>query len=195
MVHNGIEYGDMQLISEAYDVLISVGGLTNEELHEAFLEWNRSELESFLIEITADIFSVKDDKGEGYLVDKILDKTGMKGTGKWTVQQAAELSVAAPTIAASLDSRFLSGLKEERLAAASIFREAGVGDILKNESVNKKQLMRCFLAGSKTRSTTYFNYSLQLFRLACSLQPCLACTEDDKEMREEGIMFVEKGGM
>ncbi|KAJ7558912.1 hypothetical protein O6H91_04G061600 [Diphasiastrum complanatum] len=141
MVHNGIEYGDMQLISEAYDVLKSVGGLTNEELHEAFSEWNRSELESFLIEITADIFSVMDDKGEGYLVDKILDKTGMKGTGKWTVQQAAELSVAAPTIAASLDSRFLSGLKEERLAAASIFREAGVGDILKNESVNKKQLI------------------------------------------------------
>jgi len=105
MVHNGIEYGDMQLISEAYDVLKNVGGLSNEELAGIFDEWNKGELESFLIEITADIFKVKDDLGEGELVDKILDKTGMKGTGKWTVQQAAELSVAAPTIAASLDCR------------------------------------------------------------------------------------------
>jgi 6-phosphogluconate dehydrogenase len=86
-----------------------VGGLSNKELHETFFEWNKGELESFLIEITADIFSVPDDKGEGQLVDKVLDKTGMKGTGKWTVQQAAELSVATPTIATSLDLRFLSG--------------------------------------------------------------------------------------
>jgi len=141
MVHNGIEYGDMQLISEAYDVLKSVGGLTDEELHETFTEWNAGELESFLVEITADIFSVKDDKGDGFLVDKILDKTGMKGTGKWTVQQAAELSIAAPTIAASLDSRFLSGLKEERLEAARIFKEAGVGDILAVKNLDKKVLV------------------------------------------------------
>lgn len=141
MIHNGIEYGDMQLISEAYDVLKSVGGLTNEELHETFAEWNEGELESFLIEITCDIFSVKDDKADGFLVDKILDKTGMKGTGKWTVQQAAELSIAAPTIAASLDSRFLSGLKEERLEAARIFKEAGVDDILAVKDLDKKQLV------------------------------------------------------
>ncbi|KAE9451104.1 hypothetical protein C3L33_17003, partial [Rhododendron williamsianum] len=118
MIHNGIEYGDMQLIAEAYDVLKSVGKLSNEELHKVFSEWNKGELLSFLIEITADIFKIKDDKGDGYLVDKVLDKTGMKGTGKWTVQQAAELSIAAPTIASSLDSRFLSGLKEERVEAA-----------------------------------------------------------------------------
>eukprot|EP00245_Coleochaete_scutata_P004055 TRINITY_DN1623_c0_g1_i1.p1 TRINITY_DN1623_c0_g1~~TRINITY_DN1623_c0_g1_i1.p1 ORF type:complete len:567 (-),score=127.77 TRINITY_DN1623_c0_g1_i1:596-2296(-) len=141
MVHNGIEYGDMQLISEAYDVLKSVGGLTNEELHQTFAEWNKSELESFLIEITADIFSVKDDKADGFLVDKILDKTGMKGTGKWTVQQAAELSIAAPTIAASLDSRFLSGLKEERVAAAAAFKEAGISDILASPVEDKKALI------------------------------------------------------
>lgn len=141
MIHNGIEYGDMQLISEAYDVLKTAGGLTNQELHEAFTEWNQGELDSFLIEITADIFAVKDDKGEGELVDKILDKTGMKGTGKWTVQQAAELSIAAPTIAASLDSRFLSGLKEERIAAAEIFKQYGVGDILAKKNVDKKQLV------------------------------------------------------
>ncbi|XP_021718294.1 6-phosphogluconate dehydrogenase, decarboxylating 1 [Chenopodium quinoa] len=141
MVHNGIEYGDMQLIAEAYDVLKSVGKLSNEELKEVFTEWNRGELLSFLIEITADIFGIKDDKAEGYLVDKVLDKTGMKGTGKWTVQQAAELSVAAPTIASSLDSRFLSGLKEERVEAAKVFKAGGVEDTLSDQVVDKKKLI------------------------------------------------------
>lgn len=143
MVHNGIEYGDMQLISEAYDVLKIAGGLSNEELAEIFDEWNKGELESFLIEITADIFKVKDEYGDGFLVDKILDKTGMKGTGKWTVQQAAELSVAAPTIAASLDCRYLSGLKEERELASEILKAAGmkeeVGSV--KSGIDKKRLI------------------------------------------------------
>ncbi len=82
MVHNGIEYGDMQLISEAYDVLKNVGGLTNEELGAVFDEWNKTELESFLVEITASIFKKKDEMGEGFLVDKVLDKTGMKVSKK-----------------------------------------------------------------------------------------------------------------
>jgi 6-phosphogluconate dehydrogenase len=127
MIHNGIEYGDMQLISEAYDVLRTVGGLTNDELVAAFDEWNANELDSFLIEISALILAKQDDQKPdgGALVDKILDKTGMKGTGKWTVQQAAELSVAIPTIASSLDARFLSGLKDERVAAEKVY--AGVG--------------------------------------------------------------------
>ncbi|XP_073306509.1 6-phosphogluconate dehydrogenase, decarboxylating 3, chloroplastic-like [Primulina huaijiensis] len=144
MVHNGIEYGDMQLISEAYDVLKNVGGLGNDELAAIFYDWNRGELESFLVEITADIFKVEDeDTGGGYLVDKILDKTGMKGTGKWTVQQAAELSIAAPTIAASLDSRYMSGLKEEREAAAEIFEKEGLKEELINNvaAVDKKKLI------------------------------------------------------
>ncbi|CAN4095222.1 unnamed protein product [Withania somnifera] len=143
MVHNGIEYGDMQLISEAYDVLKNAGGLSNGELADIFAEWNRGELESFLIEITADIFSVKDEKtGNGELVDKILDKTGMKGTGKWTVQQAAELSIAAPTIAASLDSRYMSGLKEERENASEIFKKEGLKEeIINGSSVDKKRLI------------------------------------------------------
>lgn len=141
MVHNGIEYGDMQLIAEAYDVLKSVGKLTNEELKNVFLEWNKGELLSFLIEITADIFGIKDDKADGYLVDKVLDKTGMKGTGKWTVQQAADLSVAAPTIEASLDSRFLSGLKDERVEAAKVFKSEGVSDVLSDEPVDKAKLI------------------------------------------------------
>lgn len=138
MVHNGIEYGDMQLISEAYDVLKNVGGLSNSELAEIFDEWNRGELESFLVEITADIFKVKDPLGEGELVDKVLDKTGMKGTGKWTVQQAAELSVPVPTIAASLDCRFLSGLKDEREAASNVYKD--VGGVVGN-GVDKKRLI------------------------------------------------------
>ncbi|KAB1669244.1 hypothetical protein ES319_1Z062200v1, partial [Gossypium barbadense] len=123
MVHNGIEYGDMQLISEAYDVL--------------------KHLESFLIEITSDIFRVKDDLSDGFLVDKILDKTGMKGTGKWTVQQAAELSIAAPTIAASLDCRYLSGLKEERENAAEVLKEAGLKEEVGSlaNGIDKKRLI------------------------------------------------------
>ncbi|KAL2524976.1 6-phosphogluconate dehydrogenase [Abeliophyllum distichum] len=143
MVHNGIEYGDMQLISEAYDVLKNVGGLGNDELAGIFEEWNRGELESFLIEITSDIFRVKDEEtGNGGLVDKILDKTGMKGTGKWTVQQAAELSIAAPTIAASLDGRYMSGLKEEREAASEIFRKEGLKEEINNVGVvDKKRLI------------------------------------------------------
>ena len=142
MVHNGIEYGDMQLIAEAYDVLRTAGGLTNEELASVFAEWNAGELESFLIEITSDIFLVKDgENGEEALVDKILDKTGMKGTGKWTVQQAAELSVAAPTIAASLDCRFLSGLKEERENAAAVLAGAGIGAIGGKRAIDKKRLI------------------------------------------------------
>ncbi|VFQ66613.1 unnamed protein product [Cuscuta campestris] len=141
MVHNGIEYGDMQLIAEAYDVLKSVGKLSNAELHEVFSDWNKGELLSFLVEITADIFGIKDDKADGYLVDKVLDKTGMKGTGKWTVQQAAELSVAAPTIASSLDSRFLSGLKDERVEAAKTFRSGGIADVTADVIADKKQLV------------------------------------------------------
>ncbi|KAL5167502.1 6-phosphogluconate dehydrogenase, decarboxylating 3 [Glycine soja] len=141
MIHNGIEYGDMQLIAEAYDVLKSVGKLSNEELQSVFSEWNKGELLSFLIEITADIFGIKDDKGDGYLVDKVLDKTGMKGTGKWTVQQAAELSIAAPTIEASLDARFLSGLKEERVEAAKVFKSGGIGDIVTDQPVDKQKLI------------------------------------------------------
>jgi 6-phosphogluconate dehydrogenase len=143
MVHNGIEYSNMQLIAEAYDVLKSVGKLSNEELQSVFSKWNKGELLSFLIEITANIFGIKDDKGDGHLVDKVLDKASMNGTGKWTVQQAADLSVAAPTIEASLDARFLSGLKEERVEAAKVFKSGGLGDVLNDQHqlVDKKKLI------------------------------------------------------
>jgi 6-phosphogluconate dehydrogenase len=121
MVHNGIEYGDMQLIGEVYDILKTIVGMENEEMAQLFLEWNEGELESFLIEITAKILAKKDDlTDEGYVIDYILDKTGMKGTGRWTVQEAAEQSVAAPTIAASLDTRYISARKNERVAASQL---------------------------------------------------------------------------
>eukprot|EP00898_Chlorokybus_atmophyticus_P003275 jgi/Chlat1/3949/Chrsp26S04209 len=121
MIHNGIEYGDMQLIAEAYDILKTLGHLTNEELAQVFDEWNKGELLSFLIEITAKIFLRKDDDGDGYLVDKVVDKSGSKGTGKWTVQEAANLGVAAPTITSSLDARYLSTAKDERVQASHVF--------------------------------------------------------------------------
>merc|ERR550514_2596732 len=127
----------MQLISEAYDILKNVGGLSNEELAEVFTQWNDSELQSFLVEITSYIFKKEDDLVPGgKQVDTILDKTGMKGTGKWTVQQAAELSVAAPTIEASLDSRFLSGIKEERMAAADLYESLGAKQPSKIEALD-----------------------------------------------------------
>jgi 6-phosphogluconate dehydrogenase len=121
MVHNGIEYGDMQLIAEAYDALKTLGGLSNEELADVFDEWNRGELQSYLIEITAKIFRTKDPLGTGgYLVDQILDATGMKGTGKWTVMQAAELGAPATTIATSVEARVISAQKAERERAAKL---------------------------------------------------------------------------
>lgn len=122
MVHNGIEYGDMQLICECYDILKQVAGLSNEEMADLFDEWNKTELDSYLIEITAKCLRKKDDLADGYIVDKILDKTGMKGTGRWTVQEAAEQSVAAPVIAAALDSRYISGRKDERVSASNILQ-------------------------------------------------------------------------
>eukprot|EP00744_Colponema_vietnamica_P003807 GILI01005776.1.p2 GENE.GILI01005776.1~~GILI01005776.1.p2 ORF type:complete len:512 (+),score=176.01 GILI01005776.1:109-1536(+) len=121
MVHNGIEYGDMQLIAEAYAIL-KAAGLTNEELQRTFEEWNQGELQSFLIEITAAIFKKKDDLGtDAHLVDVILDKAGSKGTGMWTVQQAAERGVSIPTIAAALDSRYVSAGKDQRVSLSKVF--------------------------------------------------------------------------
>jgi 6-phosphogluconate dehydrogenase len=117
MVHNGIEYGDMQLIAEAYDVLRSALRLDATELADIFAEWNRGPLESFLIEITANIFRHRDEETGKPLVDLVLDKAEQKGTGKWTAQEALDQAVAIPTIAAAIDARVLSSMKDERVAA------------------------------------------------------------------------------
>ncbi|MDP9267113.1 MAG: NADP-dependent phosphogluconate dehydrogenase [Acidobacteriota bacterium] len=119
MVHNGIEYGDMQLIAEVYDLLRKSLGLEAAELAEIFSGWNRGPLESYLIDITAQILTVNDSKTGKALVDSVLDRAGQKGTGKWTVQVALDLGVPIPTIAAALDARILSSMKEERVAASS----------------------------------------------------------------------------
>lgn len=118
MVHNGIEYADMQLISEIYMILKHIGGLTNDELQKVFDEWNHNELESYLIEITADIFKVRD--GEGYLVDKIVDKASQKGTGKWTNLEAMDLGVDISVITSAVNARYMSNLKEERVKGAEL---------------------------------------------------------------------------
>jgi 6-phosphogluconate dehydrogenase len=119
MVHNGIEYGDMQLIAEAYDVLKNGLGLSNQQLQETFAEWNRTdELNSYLIEITADIFKCVDPETGHHLVDLILDSAGQKGTGRWTVLSSLELGVPIPTIYAAVNARVMSAYKDERVAAS-----------------------------------------------------------------------------
>jgi 6-phosphogluconate dehydrogenase len=120
MVHNGIEYGDMQLICEAYSLLKDGLGLSNEELYDVFAEWNRGELDSYLIEITRDIFSVTDDKTGAFLVDMILDKAGQKGTGKWTGQLALDLGVPTTLITEAVFARTLSALKDKRVKASKM---------------------------------------------------------------------------
>lgn len=122
MVHNGIEYGDMQLICEAYALLKQVLGLSNEQLHDVFAEWNKGELDSYLMEITSEIFEQIDNESGKYMVDIILDKAGQKGTGKWTSQSALDLAVPIPTITEAVFARCMSALKEERVLASNVLK-------------------------------------------------------------------------
>ena len=121
MVHNGIEYGDMQLICEAYQLMKDVLGLTPDELHEVFADWNKGELDSYLIDITSQIFAKKDEDGTP-IVDKILDTAGQKGTGKWTCLSALDLGMPVTLIGEAVFSRCLSAIKEERVAASAILK-------------------------------------------------------------------------
>jgi 6-phosphogluconate dehydrogenase len=118
MVHNGIEYGDMQLICEAYAILRGLLGLSPDDLHHVFDTWNKGDLDSFLIEITANIFKKKDKETGKALVDLILDKAGQKGTGKWTLQSAIDLGVVVSIINAAVEARVLSSMKEQRVRAS-----------------------------------------------------------------------------
>jgi 6-phosphogluconate dehydrogenase len=118
MVHNGIEYGDMQLIAEAYDILRRVLGMEAGELADTFARWNEGLLNSYLIEITSEILRVRDEETGRPLVDLILDKAGQKGTGKWTAQVALDFGIPIPTINAAIEARFMSALKEERVTAS-----------------------------------------------------------------------------
>jgi len=122
MVHNGIEYGDMQLIAEAYWLLKNVLGLTNDELYDVFQNWYEGELNSYLIEITRDIFSVRDELSDNYLVDMILDTAGAKGTGKWMSQLALDLGVPSTLVTEAVYARCLSAMKEARMHASAVLR-------------------------------------------------------------------------
>ncbi|RAV04566.1 NADP-dependent phosphogluconate dehydrogenase [Paenibacillus sp. YN15] len=129
MVHNGIEYGDMQLICEAYQLLKDGLGLTPAELHEIFAEWNKGELDSYLIEITADIFTKTDPETGKPMVDIIKDTAGQKGTGKWTSQSSLDLGVHLSLITESVFARFISAMKEERVAASQVLNGPAAADL------------------------------------------------------------------
>ena len=166
MVHNGIEYGDMQLISEAYDVLKMVGGLSNEELAEAFTDWNTAELESYLIEISSLILAKKDDqsgKSDDFLVDKILDKTGMKGTGKWTVQQRLNCpSLRPPSRARSiLDSLRFEGRTR---AAENFYSKLNLAPAGAMGEVDKKQLIKDVRYALYASKVTSYAQGMNLIR-------------------------------
>lgn len=122
MVHNGIEYADMQIIAEGYNIMKNVLGMDNEEMSKQFWSWNDGELESFLIEITADLLDEKDDMADGYLIDVILDTSEQKGTGKWTNLEGVDLGVNTSILLAGLNARVNSSLKQERVAASEILK-------------------------------------------------------------------------
>ena len=140
MVHNGIEYGIMQLIAEIYDLLRRMGGLSEEELYQTFARWNEGDLQSFLVEITADIFRQADDQREGeMLINNILDSAKQKGTGKWTSQSAMDLGVAIPTVDAAVTMRYLSSLKSERTEAERVLSGPSIKNAQKDDLISQAE--------------------------------------------------------
>ena len=152
MVHNGIEYGDMQLIAESYDILRRVGGLTVEETAEVFKSWNTGELDSYLIEITADILTKKDPETGKPMVEVIMDTAGNKGTGKWTSQSALDLGVPLPLITESVFARYISTLKEEREVASKELSPIKVPELSNTEKQALVESVRKGLYFSKIMS-------------------------------------------
>ena len=149
MVHNGIEYGDMELIAESYDLMKRVLHMSNAEIAATFDEWRHTELNSYLIDITAEILTRKDDLGTGKdIIDVILDRAGNKGTGKWSSQSALELGVPQSLITESVYSRYISALKDERVAASKVLKAPAKVEITDDE---KKELIE------KIRQALYFS--------------------------------------
>src|SRR5437879_4480024 len=146
MVHNGIEYGDMQVICEAYQLMKDGLGMTADEMHKVFAEWNKGDLDSFLIEITANILAFKDADGQP-LVDKILDTAGQKGTGKWTVISSQDLGIPITLMAEAVYSRCVSALKDERVAASKKLK--GPKPSIKGDQKKIVEDIRCALYASK----------------------------------------------
>ena len=162
MIHNGIEYGDMQLICEAYHLMKEGLGMTADEMHEVFAEWNKGELDSYLIEITRDILSFKDTDGEP-LVEKILDTAGQKGTGKWTLINSAELGIPITLIGEAVYSRCISAMKEDRVAASKKLR--GPKPTIRNDRTKFSADIRSALYASKIIS---YAQGFMLLRAAAS---------------------------
>jgi len=186
MVHNGIEYGDMQLICESYSLLKDGLGLDNEHLYDIFARWNKGELDSYLIEITRDIFSVKDAESGSAMVDLVLDKAGQKGTGKWTSQLALDLGVPTTLITEAVFARILSAQKEKRVRAGRIL--SGPGPSLQHwrESVDCDQFIeavRQALYASKICS-----YAQGFFQLQA------ASAEKDWDLNYGAIAMLWRGG-
>ena len=161
MVHNGIEYGDMQMICEAYWIMKNILGLDAAELKKVFTEWNRGELDSYLIQITSEIFGKVDPDTGKPVVDIILDTAGQKGTGKWTSQSALDLGVAAPTVAEAVFARCLSAVKEERVAASKVI--SGVTEKFAGDKAEFIDAVRQALYASKICS---YAQGFQLMRMA-----------------------------
>src|SRR5438552_9016076 len=151
MVHNGIEYGDMQIICEAYNIMKDGLGMTADEMHKVFAEWNKGDLDSFLIEITANILAFKDTDGQP-LVDKILDTAGQKGTGKWTVISSQDLGIPITLMAEAVYSRCVSALKDDRVAASKNLK--GPRPNISTERANFIEDIRLALYASKIVSYT-----------------------------------------
>ena len=158
MVHNGIEYGLMQLTSEIYDLLKKGGNFNNDELHQTYSKWNTGRLQSFLVQITSEIFAQDDDLADGKLVDKILDKAKQKGTGKWTSQNAMDLGIPVPSIDIAVSMREISALKDERIAADKLY------DRPKVEHMEKAQLEK--LAEQALYFSFIITYAQGLHQLA-----------------------------
>jgi 6-phosphogluconate dehydrogenase len=163
MVHNGIEYGDMQMICEAYELMRSLLGMKAAEIGEVFSAWNKGPLDSFLIEITADILKQKDPRSSRRaLVDVILDTAGQKGTGKWTSVNALDMGVPAPTVAEAVFSRCLSAVKEERVAASKILK----GPARKTLKISKKALVEAIRDALYCSKICSYAQGFQLMREA-----------------------------
>jgi 6-phosphogluconate dehydrogenase len=136
MVHNGIEYGLMQLIAETYQLLKNAVGLNNDEIRDVFTKWNQGSLQSFLVEIAATVFGKKDDLTSNYLIDMISDSAHQKGTGKWTSQNALDLQIPIPTIDTAVSVRYISAFKEDRVTAQTKLRGTGI-----QEKINKELII------------------------------------------------------
>ncbi len=181
MVHNGIEYAMMQLISEVYGLVKNIGSLSNAELQQVFTDWNKSELQSFLIEITAEVFKKEDAETGKQLIDIILDKAKQKGTGMWTSQSAMDLNVPLPTIDVAVSMRYLSAMKDERVSAAEKY-----GLQINNTTTEKQQLI------SLCKNALHFGFLLSYAQGLQLLSVASATYKYDINMAE--VIRIWKGG-